>query len=245
MGGNRINYPKDVGTPTANLLLIKLFLNSVISTPGVKFATADISNLYLITPLKRPEYAKVKMSDIPKEVIEHYNLHEKATSDGFIYLKVGKGMDGLPQAGSLGHDLLKQRLNLAGYHQSKIAPGLWKHTTRNLSFVLVVDDFGIKYLRKEVLDHLIQTLEKYYKVTDDLEGKEYVKIELDWDYGKGQMHLSMQPYLQKALRQFHNIVPSKCQDSPYPHVEPRYGAKEQFVEYDNSPPAGPDAQKHI
>ena len=34
MGGNLINYPEDVGTQTANLLLIKIFLNSVISTPG-------------------------------------------------------------------------------------------------------------------------------------------------------------------------------------------------------------------
>jgi hypothetical protein len=195
--------------------------------------------------LKLPEYAKVKLSDIPEEVIEQYNLREKATPDGFIYLRVGKGMYGLPQAGSLGHDLLEQRLNLAGYHQSKIAPGLWKHKTRNLRFVLVVDDFGIKYLRKEDLDHLIQTLEKYYKVTVDSEGKEYVKIELDWDYDKGQVHLSMQPYLQKALRQFDNIVPSKRQDSPYPHVEPKYGAKEQFAEYDTSPPAGPEAQKHV
>jgi hypothetical protein len=32
MGGNLINYPDDVGTPTANLLLIKIFLNSVILT---------------------------------------------------------------------------------------------------------------------------------------------------------------------------------------------------------------------
>ncbi len=72
-----------------------------------------------------------------------------------------------------------------------------------------------------------------------------MKIELDWDYDKGQVHLSMQPYLQKALRQFDNIVPSKHQDSPYPHVEPKYGAKEQFAEYDTSPPAGPEAQKHV
>ena len=43
MGGNLINYPNDVGTPTANLLLIKIFLNSVISTRGARFANADIS----------------------------------------------------------------------------------------------------------------------------------------------------------------------------------------------------------
>ena len=72
----------------------------------------------------------------------------------------------------------------------------------------------------------------------DLEGKEFVKIELDWDYDNGNVHLSMQPYLQKSLRQFDNVVPSKRHDSPSPHVEPKYGAKKQFAEYDNSPQLG-------
>jgi len=60
MGGNLINYPDDVGVPTANLLLIKIFLNSIISTKGAKFANADLANFYLMSPLKRPEYAKIK-----------------------------------------------------------------------------------------------------------------------------------------------------------------------------------------
>jgi hypothetical protein len=60
----------NVGTPTANLLLIKIFLNSVISTQGAKFAGADLANFYLMTPLKRPEYAKIKLSDLPEEVIK-------------------------------------------------------------------------------------------------------------------------------------------------------------------------------
>jgi hypothetical protein len=81
MGGNLINYPDDVGTPTANLLLIKILLNSVISTPGAKFATADISNFYLMSPLmKRPEYAKIRLSDIPE--------CEKPTPDGWVYIMV-------------------------------------------------------------------------------------------------------------------------------------------------------------
>eukprot|EP00972_Heterocapsa_arctica_P041650 6140471-Heterocapsa_arctica.AAC.1 len=60
MGGNLINYPDDVGTPTANLLLIKIFLNSVISTKGARFAGADIANFYLMTPLTRPEYVNIR-----------------------------------------------------------------------------------------------------------------------------------------------------------------------------------------
>ena len=209
MGGNLINYPDDVGTPTANLLLIKIFLNSVTSMPGAKFANADMSNFYLMTPLKQTEYAKIKLSDIPEEVIQEYNLREKATPDGWVYIMAIRGMYGLPQAGSLGHDLLEERLNQEGYFQSQIVPGLWKHKTRNIKFVLVVDDFGIKYLKKEDLDHLIKSLEKYYDVTVDLEGKEYIKIKLDWYYKKMEMHLSMMPHLQKALRQFNNVVPTK------------------------------------
>ena len=66
------------------MLLIKIFLNSVISTKGAKFANADLANFYLMTPLKRPEYAKIKLSDIPKEVINEHNLNQYAIPDGWV-----------------------------------------------------------------------------------------------------------------------------------------------------------------
>jgi hypothetical protein len=85
LGGNLIHYPDNVGTPTADLLLIKKFLNSTISTDGAKFATADLSNFYLMTPLKQPEYGRVKLMDIPDKIIEEYKLREKAKQlDGCI-----------------------------------------------------------------------------------------------------------------------------------------------------------------
>ena len=34
MVGNNIHYPDDCGTPTADLLTVKLLLNNVVSTPG-------------------------------------------------------------------------------------------------------------------------------------------------------------------------------------------------------------------
>ena len=55
----------------------------------------------------------------------------------------------------------------------------------------------------------------------------------------------MQPYLQKALRQFDNVIPTKRHDSPYPHIEPTYGAKQQFAKYDDFPLVGPEEQKHL
>jgi hypothetical protein len=145
VGGDRINYPFDVGTPTADMLLVKLLFNSIISTKGAKFMYLDIKNFYLNTPMERYEYMRMKITDIPEEVIEHYNLREKASKDGFVFVEIRRGMYGLPQAGLIAQELLEKRLNARGYYQSKFTPGLWTHDTRNTKFALVVDDFGIKY----------------------------------------------------------------------------------------------------
>ena len=51
------------------MLVAKLPFNSVISTPGVRFMTIDIANFYLMTPLARLEYFRIKLSDIPDEVV--------------------------------------------------------------------------------------------------------------------------------------------------------------------------------
>ncbi len=59
VGGDRINYPNEVATPTADLLTIKLMLNSIISTPNMRWMTVDIKKFYLNTPLKRYEYLKL------------------------------------------------------------------------------------------------------------------------------------------------------------------------------------------
>ena len=55
VGGDRINYPGEVATPTAEMLVAKLLFNSTISTKGARFMTMDISNFYLNSPLPHPE----------------------------------------------------------------------------------------------------------------------------------------------------------------------------------------------
>ena len=44
-----------------------------------------------MTPLKQPQYGRVKLTDIPVKIIEEYKLHEKATADGWVYFKVVQG----------------------------------------------------------------------------------------------------------------------------------------------------------
>jgi hypothetical protein len=43
-GGDRVHYPFDAGTPTADLLTLKLLISSVISTSGTRFFTIDTTN---------------------------------------------------------------------------------------------------------------------------------------------------------------------------------------------------------
>jgi hypothetical protein len=42
-----------------------------------------------------------------------------------------------------------------------------------------VDDFGIKYIGKEHIMHLIKVLKEHYEVEEDWEGKQYLGITLD------------------------------------------------------------------
>ena len=53
--GDRVNYPGKCGTPTTDLLAVKLLLKSTISTPGARFVTIDIKYFYLMTPMARYE----------------------------------------------------------------------------------------------------------------------------------------------------------------------------------------------
>ena len=235
VGGDRINYPGAVATPTADMLVAKMLFNSVISTKGARFMTMDISNFYLMTPLHRPEFIRIKLSDIPDEVIEEYKLKEKATQNGSVYIRAKRGMYGLPQAGLIANELLEKRLNKHGYHQSKLVPGLWKHDTRPIQFTLVVDDFGVKYVGEEHARHLKTVLEEHYKLTCDWTGTRYIGITLDWDYNRRQVHLSMPNYVKKALKQFQHIL-KKLQHAPYPSAPIRYGAKKQYATQESTAP---------
>ncbi len=167
MGGNLINYPGDCGTPTADLLTVKLLLNSIISMPNARFMTLNLKDFYLMTPMTRYEYFQMKLELFPQDIIDLYDLQNKADHNGNVHCEVRCGMYSLPQAGIIAQELLEQRLLKAGYTQSKITPGYWKHNWRPISFTLVVDGFGVKYIGKEHALHLIKVVKEHYKVKED------------------------------------------------------------------------------
>ena len=100
------------------------------------------------------EYMKLPFYIIPDEIIALYNLKDEG---GWVYIKTRQGMPGLKQEGLISNNRLTRHLARFGYTPSTKTPDLWKHLTRNISFSLVVDDFGVKYVGKENADHLISS----------------------------------------------------------------------------------------
>jgi hypothetical protein len=121
----------------------KNLINSVISTLGAKFLVIDINIFSLNTPLGRFEYMVINLSSIPQENIDKYYLIE-LSQDRKVYKEIQKGMYGLPHAGILTNELLQRNLAKAGYRPTQHTHGLWTHDTHPISFLLVVDDFGVK-----------------------------------------------------------------------------------------------------
>ena len=70
VGGNLLNFPGDVTTPTSDLITANLIFNSVLSTKKTKFMLADIANFYINNPMNRYEYMKLPLDIIPEEIIQ-------------------------------------------------------------------------------------------------------------------------------------------------------------------------------
>ena len=121
----------------------------------------NIKNFYLTSALDYYKYMKILLVLFPECIKKH-------ARDGFVFLEIRRAVSGLPQAGILANKLLRKRLKPHGYYECTNTPGLWRHTTRPITFLLVVDNFGVKYVGKEHADHLIDCLKtETYKLTED------------------------------------------------------------------------------
>jgi hypothetical protein len=181
IGGDQIEYPGDKSTRIAGITTAKILINSVISTQDAKFLVIDINNFYLKTPLGRFEYMVINLASLPQETIEKYDLNEFA-KDGKFYIEIKKGMYGLPQAGILANELLQRNLAKDVYRPTTHTHGLWTHDTRPISFSLVVDDFRVKYVGWEHVEHLMACIKKNYSISSDWNGTAYCGLTLEWDY---------------------------------------------------------------
>ena len=84
---------------------------------------------------------RIPLKIIPREIIDTYDIKALVYDQGWIYMRIEKGMYGLKQAGIIVNQELVKYMAPFGYHTVKHTPGLWVHNSRKTIFILVVDDF--------------------------------------------------------------------------------------------------------
>ena len=96
---------------------------------------------------------RIPLKIIPQEIINTYDLKALVDDQGWIYMRIEKGMYGLKQAGIIAYQELVKHMPPFGYHPVKHTPGLWVHDSNKTLFSLVVDDFCVQYCFTEDAEH--------------------------------------------------------------------------------------------
>jgi hypothetical protein len=152
---------------------------------------------------------------IPEKIIVHSNLCDIVTPDGWVYIEIQKGVYGLPQAGILANQLLEKHLATKRYYQCQHTPGLWRHVWQNITFCLVVDDFGSTVTNMHAMDHLFNALKEHYTIAVNMMGSIFCSINLTWNYMLGHIDCHMPGYINKALAKYQHPKPVSPQHPHY------------------------------
>ena len=193
--------------------------------------------MFLHTPMHNPQYMKVPYKHFTPDMRRKYKL-DKKEHKGYIYMRIKKGMYGLKQAAVLAYDTVTTLLKNAGYTSILGSAGLWKHQSRNISFCLCVDDFGVKYTKLEDLHHLKTTLEQIYTAKVNYKGDNFLGFKLDWQYSRGHVDISMDGYLDSVFEKLQHPRPSAPQYSPHHFIPVKWTSKgdRQYTQQDDTSP---------
>jgi hypothetical protein len=83
---------------------------------------------------------------------------------------------------------------------------------------------------KKNAQHLLDTVQKYYKCSCHWKGKQYCGLTIKWDYEGQKVHLSMSGYVKKAL-----TPPGKATGPTLPPRQTKLWGKKYSQEDDDSP----------
>jgi hypothetical protein len=234
-GGDKINFKGDRYAPTAEMVTTKVLLNATLNEDA-NWMTLDLRDFYLKTVLEDPEYMRIHRRQLTASTIQLYNLEDKFDDQQYVYMRLDNCLYGLPQAGKLSYQKLKILLSTHGYNETTTTC-LFKHETLNIMFVLVVDDFGIKYKSVEDVYHLISTLSTIYDMTIDWTGSKFLgmNIEFEGELSERKVSLSMPDYYKNMLAEL-GVTHESNVESPLLYTPPSYGSKTSQSEFRDETP---------
>jgi hypothetical protein len=247
-GGDRITCDYDVSASTASLTTLKILLNVVVSENS-NFGTIDLTDYYLGTLLPELEYIKIYVDNYPAEVLAELGLTDFVQTDKhgkvFVYCAIHKTMYGLAMSGKLCKIDLVALLLKWGFHETA-TPCLFRHATRNITFCLVVDDFGVKYDKQEDLDYLVSCLSDKYHVKVHPVGTKYLGFTIDYNRPDRTLTMSYPKYIPDLLARLRPNGIKHCH-SPAIYTPPSYGrtGPQPATQTPISPPASPAQLKEL
>jgi hypothetical protein len=118
--------------------------------------------------------------------------------------------------------------------------------SRPLTFTLVVEDFGIKFVNKANVNHLISSIKSMYTLTEDWMGNLYCNIMLKWDYVGRTVDILMPGYIKMKLQEYKHITPKKLQTCPFLPEPKKFGTEAQaLLPHDSTPKLDAKGIKHV
>jgi hypothetical protein len=155
---------------------------------------------------------------------------------GYVHLEMRPAVWVLRQAGILANKRLHCKLAPFGYFEHVNTPGLCYHELHPISFTIVVDDFGVKYVEKEDPNHLIASIKAIYALTEDWTGNLYCGIARNRDYNNWMADISMPGYDERKFQEYNHIVSKRAQTCPYSPAPKQFGSEVQAPLPDDESP---------
>jgi hypothetical protein len=174
----------------------------------------DIKNFYLTARLEYFECMQMPLVLFPEWIQEQYNLKLLAYN-GYVNLEMRRAVWGLPQAGILANKRLQCKLAPFGYFKHVNTPGLWYHESHPISFTLIINNFGVKYVNKGDVNHLVKSKKETYTLTEDWTGNLYCGVALSWDYINRTVNMLMPGDIKRKLQEYRHIKLKGSQTCPY------------------------------
>ena len=125
--------------------------------------------------------------------------------NGWVYIKICKGMYGLKKSWGIKKQKLVKHLKIYSHRPVTFTPDLWNHEDKDTVVSLVINDFAINYTLELNTLYLLQAIKDKYEIYMNWKAQLYIEISLKWDYIKRIVDLSMLNYVNKTLAKFNTF----------------------------------------
>jgi hypothetical protein len=204
----RYILPEDASSPTVSTEA--LLMTCVIDAKERRcVATADVPGAFL----------HAEMDDVVHVIVEGEQLdlliksnpeykifvhQDKRTGKDKAYLRLNKALYGTLKAARLFYDDLTSNLQAMGFTANPYDPCVMNRNIEGSQCTIAwhVDDLKISHKSKYVVERILKRLADIYGDLSITRGDKHTFVGMDMEFGKGEVKISMQSYLEESIEAF-------------------------------------------